>query len=297
MLTGELAGRGVPLPRHVDLRERRDDPLRRRPHEDRAPSGLEMLRKLQPPTGRAARFADESLRVGTDGPARHAARSACSTGTTRRGRCRSRCRARTTCASCGRARTAAAMPAGTFPGPAARAPAACSCARRHEGGGAHLPRGPAVGGRERVRPRRRCASRAPAAPCGSRLGADRRAARAGRLAARVGRWWTRSTLGIRVDGVDLGDGVTIWRGRTRTGPTRPTPGAACTRRPSIAAAARASASGTLATGTSYVVDIRAFDDGVAFRFVVPGAAGQRRVPTTPRRRSCCPPAASSGITA
>ena len=103
----------------------------------------------------------------------------------------------------------------------------------------------------------------------------------GRLAQEVRRHGApvvdRSPLGIRVDGVDLGDGVTIgaveryrtdeayaWRGVHATAVDR----------------SRGARVGVrhLATGLSYVVDVRAFDDGVAFRFVVPGAAGRRRVP-------------------
>lgn len=87
----------------------------------------------------------------------------------------------------------------------------------------------------------------------------------------------RSPLGIRLDGVDLGDGVTLgaveryrtdeayaWRGVHATAVDRSRGARVGVRQ--------------LATGTSYVVDVRAFDDGMAFRLVVPGAAGQRRLP-------------------
>ena len=63
---------GVPLPRDVDLRQRRDDPVRRRPHEDRAPPPGDAAQAAAADR-RAARFSDESLRVGlVDLPGRRA---------------------------------------------------------------------------------------------------------------------------------------------------------------------------------------------------------------------------------
>ena len=32
------------------------------------------------------------------------------------------------------------------------------------------------------------------------------------------------------------------------------------------------------TGTAYTIDVRAYNDGIAFRFIVPGPAGKERVP-------------------
>jgi alpha-glucosidase len=87
----------------------------------------------------------------------------------------------------------------------------------------------------------------------------------------------RSRLGILVDGVNLGDNVTagaVDRGRhderyrTRGGHSLATnrynsTTVALTHEPS---------------GTRYTLEVRVFDDGVAFRYVVPEAAGAGRVP-------------------
>jgi alpha-glucosidase len=85
----------------------------------------------------------------------------------------------------------------------------------------------------------------------------------------------RSALGIRVDGADLGQGAAIartdryqlderyaWRGVHAEAVNR-------------ANGARISATGG-ASGAAFTVDVRVFDDGVAFRHEVPGAG--RRVP-------------------
>lgn len=86
-----------------------------------------------------------------------------------------------------------------------------------------------------------------------------------------------SPLGIEVDGVDLGQGVVLgpveryatdqtyaWRGVHSKAVDR----------------SRGARVGVrhLASGTDYSLDLRAFDDGVAFRFVVPGPPGRSRVP-------------------
>jgi alpha-glucosidase len=86
----------------------------------------------------------------------------------------------------------------------------------------------------------------------------------------------RSALGVRVDGVDLGLGATLgavqryhtnetyaWRGGHATAIDR-------SRGARIDVRHAASA-------TAYTVDVRAYDDGFAFRFVVPGPAGGHRV--------------------
>jgi alpha-glucosidase len=86
-----------------------------------------------------------------------------------------------------------------------------------------------------------------------------------------------SPLGLEVDGVDLGDGVALGSAeRYRTDQTYPWRGvhsSAVDRSRGARVAVR-----HVASGTAYTVDVRAFDDGIAFRFVVPGTAGQRRVP-------------------
>jgi alpha-glucosidase len=87
----------------------------------------------------------------------------------------------------------------------------------------------------------------------------------------------RSPAGLLLDRVDLGDGVALGAvERYRTDQTYPWRGVHST------AVDRSRGAKIrvrhLKTGTAYVVDVRAFDDGVAFRFVVPGAPGQRRVP-------------------
>jgi alpha-glucosidase len=87
----------------------------------------------------------------------------------------------------------------------------------------------------------------------------------------------RSPLGLEVDGVDLGDGVVLGAvERYRTDQTYPWRGVHDT----AVDRSRGARIGVrhVGSGTSYTVDVRAYDDAVAFRFVVPGAAGQRRVP-------------------
>lgn len=87
----------------------------------------------------------------------------------------------------------------------------------------------------------------------------------------------RSPLGLEVDGVDLGQGVGLGSvERYRTDDTyawRGVHSSAVDRSRGARVAVR-----HVASGAAYTVDVRAFDDGIAFRFVVPGAAGQRRVP-------------------
>jgi alpha-glucosidase len=86
-----------------------------------------------------------------------------------------------------------------------------------------------------------------------------------------------SALGLEVDGVDLGEGVVLGAvERYRTNATYPWRGVHAT-------AVDRSQGARIGvrhvwSGTSYTVDVRAYDDAVAFRFIVPGAAGQRRVP-------------------
>lgn len=84
-----------------------------------------------------------------------------------------------------------------------------------------------------------------------------------------------SPLGIRVDGVDLGVGATVKLDRAyRIDEKYPWRG--------VKSEAIARANGTrfavrhAASGTSYTLEVRVFDDGVGFRFEVPSAG--RRVP-------------------
>jgi alpha-galactosidase len=63
VLTGNPPRRGVPVPRDRCLRHGWNDVVRRRSHQD-STRHLPMLRKLMPPTGVAAEFEDDSLRVG-----------------------------------------------------------------------------------------------------------------------------------------------------------------------------------------------------------------------------------------
>jgi alpha-glucosidase len=85
-----------------------------------------------------------------------------------------------------------------------------------------------------------------------------------------------SPLGLAVDGVDLGAGARLGAAqRYRTDHTYPWRGVHATAvdrsrgaRVSVAHAA---------SGTTYTLEVRAYDDGVAFRFVVPGAANRGRV--------------------
>jgi alpha-glucosidase len=86
-----------------------------------------------------------------------------------------------------------------------------------------------------------------------------------------------SPLGLEVDGVDLGNGVALGSvDRYRTDETYAWRGAhssALDRSRGARVAVR-----HVQSGTPYTVDLRAFDDGIAFRFIVPGTAAQRRVP-------------------
>jgi alpha-glucosidase len=86
-----------------------------------------------------------------------------------------------------------------------------------------------------------------------------------------------SPLGLIVDGVDLGTGARLGAvQRLRTDTTYPWRGVHATavdRSHGARIAVRHAPS-----GTSYTLEARASDDGVAFRFVVPGAASVRRVP-------------------
>lgn len=87
----------------------------------------------------------------------------------------------------------------------------------------------------------------------------------------------RSRLGILVDGVNLGDNVTagaVDRGRhDERYRTRGGHSLATNRYNSTTVALRHEPS-----GTRYTLEVRAFDDGVAFRYVVPEAGGAGRVP-------------------
>ncbi len=86
-----------------------------------------------------------------------------------------------------------------------------------------------------------------------------------------------SRLGILVDGVNLGDGVTVAGvERTRQDDRYRTRGTHST-------AINRYNGATIAlvhqpTGTRYSIEVRAFDDGVAFRYVVPPGANATRVP-------------------
>ncbi len=87
----------------------------------------------------------------------------------------------------------------------------------------------------------------------------------------------RSRLGIIVDGVNLGDGVAIGAvERTRQDERYRTRG--------VHAMATNRYNGATIDvtqqerGTKYTIDVRVFDDGVAFRYVVPGSANVRRTP-------------------
>ncbi len=84
-----------------------------------------------------------------------------------------------------------------------------------------------------------------------------------------------SPLGIRVDGVDLGQGATLGRVERYSLDERfPWRGAHSTARGRCRGARVAVAHA--ATGTTWTVELRAFDDAAAFRFVVPGSGS--RVP-------------------
>jgi alpha-glucosidase len=86
-----------------------------------------------------------------------------------------------------------------------------------------------------------------------------------------------SPLGIVVDGVNLGEKAALGRSeRYSTNQTYPLYGA-------WSPAADRSNGARIAlkhnpSGAGYTLDVRAYNDGVAFRFVVPGAAGTSRVP-------------------
>jgi alpha-glucosidase len=83
-------------------------------------------------------------------------------------------------------------------------------------------------------------------------------------------------LGLQLDGVDLGAGariVAVDRHRVREDyAVRGVKSRATSRGEGARVTVRTAA------GIEYALDARAFDDGVAFRFVVPGRAGERRVP-------------------
>ena len=87
----------------------------------------------------------------------------------------------------------------------------------------------------------------------------------------------RSRLGIVVDGVNLGSGATVGTvQRTHQDERYATRGVHAT-------ATNRNNGATIAvtqdqTGTAYAIDVRVFDDGVAFRYVVPGAVSARRTP-------------------
>jgi alpha-glucosidase len=87
----------------------------------------------------------------------------------------------------------------------------------------------------------------------------------------------RSPLGIVVDGVNLAKGAAIGTvDRTRGDERYPTRGV-------HAMAANRFNGATIevshtSSGTHYTIEVRAFDDGVAFRYVVPGAATAQRTP-------------------
>jgi alpha-glucosidase len=83
-----------------------------------------------------------------------------------------------------------------------------------------------------------------------------------------------SALGIVVDGDDLGRGAEIGRAETyrvdEEYPTRGVHSRAINRCNGARVPARHAR-----TGTDYTIEVRAFDDGVAFRYVVPGGARER----------------------
>jgi hypothetical protein len=86
-----------------------------------------------------------------------------------------------------------------------------------------------------------------------------------------------SRLGIVVDGVNLGDGATIGAvQRTHQDERYATRGvhAMATNRNNGAAISVTHGR----SGTTYTIDVRVFDDGVAFRYVVPGSANVQRTP-------------------
>jgi alpha-glucosidase len=87
----------------------------------------------------------------------------------------------------------------------------------------------------------------------------------------------RSRLGIIVDNVNLGDGATIGAvERTQQNERYRTRGvhASATNRNNGATIRVTHAQ----SATEYTIEVRVFDDGVAFRYVVPGAANARRTP-------------------
>jgi alpha-glucosidase len=86
-----------------------------------------------------------------------------------------------------------------------------------------------------------------------------------------------SALGIVVDGVSLAEGAQLGRAeRYRTNETYPWCGVHST------AVDRSNGAKFQVkhakTGTAYTIEARAYNDGIAFRFIVPGAAGTERVP-------------------
>jgi alpha-glucosidase len=87
----------------------------------------------------------------------------------------------------------------------------------------------------------------------------------------------KSALGIVVDGVNLADGAQLGKaGRYRTNETYPWYGVHST------AVDRSNGARFRVkhakTGTAYSIEVRAYDDGVAFRIVAPGPPGKQRVP-------------------
>ena len=86
-----------------------------------------------------------------------------------------------------------------------------------------------------------------------------------------------SPLGIVVDGVNLADGVrTGGTARYQTNEQYPIYGVHSTA-VDHANSARVAVTHSK-SGTPYSIEVRAYDNGVAFRYLVPGAAGKRRVP-------------------
>ena len=87
----------------------------------------------------------------------------------------------------------------------------------------------------------------------------------------------KSPLVLAVDGVNLTEGVARKNSQTRfhrdTYPTRGVHSTATDRHNAIKISLRHAAS-----GTDYTLEARLFDDGVAYRFIVPGDTGKSRVP-------------------
>ena len=86
-----------------------------------------------------------------------------------------------------------------------------------------------------------------------------------------------SPTGIVIDGAHLGQGAVLGKSeRYRRDETYPWYGVHSTARDRANGARIAVRHVT--SETVYTLDVRAYDDGVAFRFIVPGAPGKRRVP-------------------